>query len=112
MIARDLKPANSVGIRVPPRHEDNADLAGRANFLRQLDAVAIRKLNVEKQQIRIDARQKPPATLAVPGNRDVEFMFGKIAGDHLARDRIVFQNDQSLAALRLAMRHGKPRTLF
>src|SRR5690349_19686558 len=50
--------------------------------------------------------------LAVPGNRDVKFMFGKIAGDHLAGDWIVFQHDQSLAALRFVMRHGKPRTWF
>ncbi|MHC2292125.1 hypothetical protein ACVIJW_007995 [Bradyrhizobium barranii subsp. barranii] len=81
------------------RHEDDAGVAGRLDLLGELEAVAVRQLHVEEDEIGAGA-QRLAAFRAGAGADHVEIVLAEIADQHRPRHGIVFDDDQPLAARR------------
>ncbi|MFK4727646.1 hypothetical protein ABIE89_008746 [Bradyrhizobium niftali] len=78
-------------------HEDDARVAGRLDFLGELEAVTVGQLHVEEDEVGAPA-QRLAALRAGAGADHVEIVVAEVADQHRPRHRIVFDDDQPLAA--------------
>jgi hypothetical protein len=97
VVARQLQAQDAVDLAVLLGDEDDADRAGRADLAGQVEAVAIRQLDVDEDQVCRPLLQRPPALRPRRRLLDLESLLGEIAGDHRAGDRIVLHHDQTVA---------------
>jgi hypothetical protein len=107
MIPRHLEPEDAVDLGVAPGDENDARLADRLDFPREVEAVAIRKLHVDENQVGASALERLAAFRAAPGFGDLEIVLRKVAGDHRARHRVVFHDDQAVAPLGVTGRDSR-----
>src|SRR3954468_24736246 len=97
MVARDLEAEDAIDVGVAARHEDDARVAGRLDLLGEIEAVAIRQLYVEEDEIG-PRPQRLAAFRAGAGADHVEIVLAEITDQHRPRHRSVLDDDQSLPA--------------
>jgi hypothetical protein len=104
VIASHLEAKDPINFGIAARDEYDAGLAYALDLSREFEPIAVRKLNVDENELGAVLPDLLTALSAICRFGDVKVVIGEVTGQHGPRHGVVLDDQEPVAALRISVK--------